>query len=100
MKKKGYITVVLLLLGVYLFAKNKKAKSKVIVTEPGKINAYSTPGSTVYQYDLSTPVYTFKNQIKLGVIEYDQDLPYTKVTFTANNTVKTGYIYNNDIIYK
>jgi hypothetical protein len=100
MKKKGYITVALLLLGVYLFAKNKKVKSKVIVTEPGKINAYSTPGSTVYQYDLSTPIYTFKNQIKLGVIEYDQNLPYTKVTFTANNTVKTGYIYNNDIIYK
>ena len=100
MKKKGYITVVLLLLGVYLFAKNKKVKSKVIVTEPGKINAYSTTGSTVYQYDLSTPIYTFKNEIKLGVIEYDQDLPYTKVTFTANNTVKTGYIYNNDIIYK
>jgi len=100
MKKKGYITVVLLLLGVYLFAKNKKAKSKVIVTEPSKINAYSTPGSTVYQYDLSTPIYTFINQIKLGVIEYDQDLPYTKVTFTANNIVKTGYIYNNDIIYK
>jgi len=100
MKKKGYITVALLLLGVYLFAKNKKAKSKVIITEPGKINAYSIPGSTVYQYDLLTPVYTFKNQIKLGVLEYDQDLPYTKVTFTANNTVKTGYIYNNDIIYK
>jgi hypothetical protein len=100
MKKKGYITVVLLLLGVYLFAKNKKAKSKVIVTEPGKINAYSTPGTTVYKYDLITPIYTFKNQIKLGVIEYDQNLPYTKVTFTANNTVKTGYIYNNDIIYK
>ena len=42
----------------------------------------------------------FINEIKLGVIEYDQDLPYTKVTFTANSTVKTGYIYNNDIIYK
>jgi hypothetical protein len=99
-KNKIYITVALLLLGVYAIAKNKKAKSKVFATEPSKINAYSTPGSTVYQYDLSTPIYTFKNQIKLGVIEYDQDLPYTKVTFTANNSVKTGYIYNNDIIYK
>ena len=63
-KNKIYITIALLLLGVYAIAKNKKAKSKIIVSEPGKINAYSIPGSTVYQYDLSTPIYTFKNEIK------------------------------------
>jgi hypothetical protein len=99
-QNKIYITIALLLLGIYAIAKNKKPKSRVIVMDPSNIKAYSKPGSTVYQYDLKTPIYTFKNEIKLGVIEYDQDLPYTKVTFTANNTVKTGYIYNNDIIYK
>lgn len=100
MKQKGYITVLLLLLGVYLFAKNKKPKSKVIVSDPSNINAYSIKGSTLFEYDLKTPIYTFRNEIKLGILGEDQDLPYTKVTFTANNTVKTGYIYNNDIIYK
>ncbi len=100
MKKKGYITVVLLLLGVYLFAKNRKPKSKIIVSEPDIFNPYSTVGSTVYQYDLSTPIYTFNKEIKLGILENDPDLPYTKVTFTANNTVKTGWIYSNDIQYK
>jgi hypothetical protein len=100
MKKKGYITVVLLLLGVYLYAKNRKRKSTVTAFDPLIQKAYSTIGSTVYEYDLKTPIYTFRKQIVLGVLEYDQDLPYTKVTFTANNTVKTGYIYNNDIIYK
>lgn len=99
-KNKIYITIVLLLLGVYAFAKSKKPKSKVIVSESTNINAYSIPGTTVYEYNLSTPLYTFRNEIKLGILEEDQDLPYTKVTFTANNTVKTGYLYNNDIIFK
>lgn len=100
MKKKGYITVVLLLIGVYLFAKNKKTKSKVIVDNPIIKSVFSKIGTTVYKFDLITPIYTFRNEIKLGVLEYDQDLPYTKVTFTVNNQVKEGYIYNNDINYK
>jgi len=99
-KNKIYITIALLLLGVYAFAKIKKPKSRVIVSDPTKINAYSIPGTTVYEYNLSTPLYTFRNEIKLGILQEDPDLPYTKVTFTANNTVKTGYIYNNDIIFK
>jgi hypothetical protein len=100
MKKKGYLTVVLLLLGVYLYAKNRKAKSSIKVDNPLSQKAFSTVGSTVYEFDLKTPIYTFRKQIELGVLEYDENLPYAKVQFTANNTVKTGYIYNNDIIYK
>jgi len=100
MKKKGYLTVVLLLLGVYIYAKSKKPKSSVIPHEPLKQKAYSTIGSTVYEFDLITPIYTFRKEIELGVLEYDENLPYAKVQFTANNNVKTGYIYNNDIIYK
>ena len=99
-KNKIYITIALLLLGLYAFAKNKKPKSKVIVDNPIIGGAFSKIGTTVYKFDLITPIYTFRNEIKLGVLEYDQDLPYTKVTFTANNQVKEGYIYNNDINYK
>jgi hypothetical protein len=99
-KNKIYITIALLLLGVYVYAKNKKPKSRVIVSDPLNINAYSIPGSTVYDYNLSTPLFTFRSEMKLSILEEDPDLPYTKVTFTANNTVKTGYIYNNDIIFK
>ena len=99
-KNKIYITIALLFLGIYVYAKNKKPKSKVIVSDPLNQQAFSIPGTTVYNYDLVTPIYTFNKEIKLGVMEYDQDLPYTKVTFTANNQVKEGYIYNNDIIYK
>jgi hypothetical protein len=99
-KNKIYITIALLLLGVYAFAKNKKPKTRVIVDNPIIGGAFSKIGTTVYKFDLITPIYTFRNEIKLGVLEYDQDLPYTKVTFTANNQVKEGYIYNNDINYK
>ena len=99
-KNKIYITIALLLLGVYAFAKSKKPKSKIFVSDPLNINAYSIPGTTVYEYNLSTPLYTFRNEIKLGILQEDPDLPYTKVTFTANNTIKTGYLYNNDIIFK
>jgi hypothetical protein len=100
-KNKIYITIALLLLGVYAFAKmKKKPKSRIIVSDPTNVNAYSIPGTTVYDYNLSTPLYTFRSEIKLGILQEDPDLPYTKVTFTANNTVKTGYIYNNDIIFK
>ena len=99
-QNKLYITIALLLLGIYAFAKSKKLKSRAFASDPININAYSIPGTTVYEYNLSTPLYTFRNEIKLGILQEDPDLPYTKVTFTANNTVKTGYIYNNDIIFK
>jgi len=97
MKKKGYLTVVLLLLGVYLFAKNKKPKSKIIVSEPNKV-PHSKNGSTVYKYDLVTPVYTFNKEIELTILEQDENLPFTKVSFLANNVLKTGWINDNNII--
>ena len=97
MRKKGYLTVVLLLLGVYLFAKNKKPKSKIIVSEPNKI-PHSKNGSTVYKYDLVTPVYTFNKEIELTILEQDENLPFTKVSFLANNVLKTGWINDNNII--
>jgi hypothetical protein len=97
MKKKGYLTVVLLLLGVYLFAKNKKTKSKIIVSEPNKI-LHSKNGSTVYKYDLVTPIYTFNKEIELTILEQDENLPFTKVSFLANNVLKTGWINDNNII--
>ena len=99
-KNKIYITIALLLLGVYAYAKMKKPKSRVFVSDPTNVNAYSIPGTTMYDYNLSTPLFTFRNEIKLSILQEDPDLPYTKVTFTANNTVKTGYIYNNDINFK
>lgn len=99
-KNKIYITIALLLLGVYAYAKMKKPKSRAIPGDPINVNAYSIPGTTMYDYNLSTPLFTFRTEIKLGILQEDPDLPYTKVTFTANNTVKTGYIYNNDIIFK
>ena len=43
--------------------------------------------------EINIRFYKFKSEIKLGILQEDPDLPYTKVTFTANNTVKTGYIY-------
>ena len=97
MKKKGYLTVVLLLLGVYLFAKNKKPKSKIIISKPNKI-PHSKNGSTVYKYDLVTPVYTFNKEIELTILEQDENLPFTKVSFLANNVLKTGWINDNNII--
>lgn len=100
MKNKIYLTIGLLLLGFYAISKNKKPKSRIIVSDPETLNAYSKIGTTVYQFDLKTPIYTFKNEIKLGIIEQDPDLPYTKVTFTTNNMVKNGWIYDKDIKYK
>jgi hypothetical protein len=97
MKKKGYLTVVLLLLGVYLFAKNKKPKSKIIVSEPNKV-PHSKNGSTVYKYDLVTPVYTFNKEIELTILEQDENLPFTKVSFLDNNVLKIGWINDNNII--
>jgi hypothetical protein len=96
-QKKGYITILLLLLGGFAIAKMLKKKSKVIVSNPNKV-AYSKNGSTVYKYDLITPIYTFKKEIELTVLEQDENLPFTKVSFMANNVLKTGWINDNNII--
>ncbi len=96
-QKKGYITILLLLLGGFAIAKILKKKSKVIVSNPNKV-AYSKNGSTVYKYDLITPIYTFKKEIELTVLEQDENLPFTKVSFIANNVLKTGWINDNNII--
>ena len=96
-QKKGYITILLLLLGGFAIAKMLKKKSKVIVSNPNKV-AYSKNGSTVYKYDLITPIYTFKKEIELTVLEQDENLPFTKVSFMANNVLKTGWISDDNII--
>ena len=96
-KNKIYITIALLLFSAYLFAKNKKPKSRVIVDSPIK-QPYAKKGSTVYKFDLVTPIYTFRNEIVLTILEQDPNLPYTKVSFMANNVLKTGYIGDNNII--
>lgn len=96
-KNKIYITIALLLLGVYAFAKMKKPKSRVIVSNP-EIIPYSKNGSTVYKFDLLTPIFTFKKSIPIKILEQDPDLPFTKISFMANNVLKIGYISDNDII--
>jgi len=96
-KNKIYITIALLLLGIYVYAKNKKPKSKAIPGNP-EIISRSRNGSTVFEYDLKTPIYTFKKQIELKILEQDPNLPYTKVSFMANNVLKTGWISDNNII--
>jgi len=97
MKQKGYITVLLLLLGGFAIAKILKKKSKVIPGNP-EILPLSRNGSTVFEYDLKTPIYTFRKQIELKILEQDPNLPYTKVSFMANNVLKTGWISDNNII--
>ena len=78
------------------YTKNKKPKSRVIVDSP--INEpYAKKGSTVYEFDLLTPIYTFKKELVLKILGQDPDLPYTKVQFMANNILKTGWIKDNDI---
>lgn len=96
-QKKGYITILLLLLGGFAIAKMLKKKSKIIVSNPNKV-PHSKNGSTVYKYDLITPIYTFKKEIELTVLEQDENLPFTKVSFIANNVLKTGWINDNNII--
>ena len=96
-KNKIYITIALLLLGVYAFAKNKKPKSKVIPGNP-EIIPYSKNGSIVYEFDLLTPIFRFKKSMPLKILEQDENLPYTKVSFMANNELKIGWISDNNII--
>ena len=54
--------------------------------------------SSVYKFDLITPIYTFNKEIVLTILEQDPNLPYTKVSFMANNVLKTGWIGDNNII--
>jgi hypothetical protein len=96
-KNKIYITIALLLLGVYAFAKSKKPKSRIIVSNP-EIIPYSKNGSTVYKFDLVTPIYTFKKSVPLKIIKQDENVPYTEISFMANNVLKTGWISDNNII--
>lgn len=96
-KNKIYITIALLLLGVYAYAKNKKPKSRIIVSNP-EIIPYSKNGSTVYKFDLVTPIYTFKKSVPLKIIKQDENVPYTEISFMANNVLKTGWISDNNII--
>jgi len=95
--KKGYLTIILLFLSGFAIANMLKKKSKVIPGNP-EIIPRSRNGSTVYKYDLITPIYTFRKQIELKILEQDPNLPYTKVSFMANNVLKTGWISDNNII--
>ena len=99
-KKKGYITILLLLIGFYAIAKNKKPKSRIIVDPTLKQKAFSVIGGTVYKDDLTTPIYTFRNSIELGILDYDPDFDMNKVTFLALNTVIEGWLDSNKIILK
>ena len=99
-KNKEFITVFLLLLGIVVIAKSKKSRAKIYVGPTINENAFSKVGSTVYANDLFTPIYTFRDSIKIFVIDEDKILENTKITFTANNQVKTGWIVSNNIIYK
>lgn len=99
-KQKGYITALLLLIGFYAIAKSKKRKGTIFVGDIIKLKVFSKIGSTVYDNDLSTPIYTFKNSIQVFIIQEDKVLENTKITFTANNEVKTGWIGAQNLIYK
>jgi hypothetical protein len=96
--KKNYLTILLLLIGGYAVAKILSKKKSIVKVENPEIIPHSRIGSTVYEYDLITPIFTFKKSIELKILQQDPDLPYTKVSFTANNMVKTGWIKDNDII--
>jgi hypothetical protein len=99
-KQKAYITALLLLIGIYVFAKSKKRKGIIFVGDTFKLKVFSKVGTTVYDNDLTTPIYTFRNSIEVFIIQEDKVLENTKITFTANNEVKTGWIGAQNLIYK
>ena len=99
-KQKSYITALLLLIGVYVFAKSKKRKGTILVGDTIKTKVFAKNGSTVYKDDLSTPIYTFRTSIQVFILQEDKVLENTKITFTANNEVKTGWIGAQNLIYK
>jgi hypothetical protein len=100
MKKKGYLTILLLLIGIYVIAKPKKRKSYIKIDDTIKTKPYAKINATAYQEDLVTPIYTFRNEILLGVLDTNEQTNYSKVQFQANGTLKIGYIENNNIIIK
>ena len=95
--KKSYLTILLLLIGGYAVAKILSKKKSSVRADNPEIIPYSKNGSTVYKYDLITPIYTFRKPIELKILEQDPNLPYTKVSFMANNVLKTGWISDNNI---
>lgn len=100
MKNKGYITIVLLFIGIYAISRTKKKKGRIIIDPTTSQKAFSKIGTTAYKEDLITPIYTFKSEILLGVLDYNEQTNFSKVQFTVNNTVKIGWIENNDIKLK
>ena len=99
-KNKIYITLALLLLGIYVIAKPKKPKSRIIIDDTITSKPYAKINATAYMEDLVTPIYTFRNQILLGILDTNDQTNYSKVQFEANGLLKIGYIENNDIIFK
>lgn len=104
MKNKGYLTILLLLLGGVVAAKllkpKKKLKGKVYAGEPTIQNAYSIPGSIVYGKDKITPIFTFRSSVPLKILDQD-DVEYLYlVEFKINEPYKTGWILQNEIFIK
>jgi len=100
MKKKGYLTILLLLIGVIAIARKKKPKSRIIIDNTIITKTYAKINATAYQEDLTTPIYTFRNEVLLGVLDSNEQTNFSKVQFKANGILKIGYIENNDIIIK
>jgi len=104
MKNKGYLTILLLLLGGVVAAKllkpKKKLKGKVFVVKPTIENAYSIAGSVVYGKDKMTPIFTFRSSVPLKILDQD-DIEYLYlVEFNVNEPYKTGWILQNEIYIK
>lgn len=104
MKNKGYLSILLLLLGGVVAAKllkpKKKLKGKVYAGEPTIENAYSIPGSVVYGKDKTTPIFTFRTSVPLKILDQD-DIEYLYlVEFKINEPYKTGWILQNEIFIK
>jgi hypothetical protein len=100
MKKKGYLTILLLFIGIYAIARTKKPKSRTIIDNTIISKPYAKINATAYQEDLITPIYTFRNEVLLGILDSNEQTNYSKVQFQANGSLKIGYIENNDIIIK
>lgn len=101
MKKKGYLIALFLLIGIFAFSKPKKTKKGRVIVDYDQIeNATAEIGSSLYLENLVTPIYTFKQSIKLGILDFNEQTNYYKVQFFADNTLKTGYIEANNVNIK
>jgi len=103
-QKKGYLTILFLLIGSFAIAKilkgKKKLKGKVYAGEPTIQNAYSIPGSIVYGKDKITPIFTFRSSVPLKILDQD-DIEYLYlVSFKINEPYKSGWILQNEIYIK